>query len=274
MEKLKMNLLKGLLPGACMLFLTPAIMAQDPVKEDPKHYKVELDNDEVRVLRINYGPGEESVMHKHPKGVVVFLTDAKVDFTLPNGQTAPMTTTAGDVIWTEEDSHKPKNTAGQPLEAIQIEFKSKETGAGEMQEARYTTSSPMIDLVKKGLMDYEKKDWDSWKAQFGDDARIFHNNWDESVSPDEFIEDHSGFLDNFSSYEFVDEPAFFEQIIDDKGQKWVYFWGIWEGTLKSNRQNLKIPVHLALMYKDGKIVEEYGFYDMSPFWKAMQESKK
>lgn len=274
MRNSKMKVPVFLSLAAWLLMAAQPVSAQDPVKEDPKHYKVELDNDEVRVLRINYAPGEESVMHKHPKGVVVFLTDAKVDFTLPNGQTAPMTTKAGDVIWTEEDSHKPKNTAGQPLEAIQIEFKSKETGAGEMQEARYTTSSPMIDLVKKGLIAYEMKDWDSWKAQFGDDAKIFHNNWDESVSPDEFIEDHSGFLDNFSSYEFADEPVFFEQIIDDKGQKWVYFWGIWKGTLKSNSQDLKIPVHLALLYKDGKIVEEYGFYDMSPFWKAMQESKK
>lgn len=260
--------------GALMLMAAQPVNAQDPAKEDPEHYKVELENNEVRVLRINYAPGEESVMHKHPKGVVVFLTDAKVDFTLPDGQTAPMTTTAGDVIWTEEDSHKPKNTADQPLEAIQIEFKSKATGAGEMQETRYTTSSPMIDLVKKGLMAYEKKDWDSWKAQFADDAKIFHNNWDEYISPDEFIEDQAGFLGNFSSYEFVDEPAFYEQIIDDKDQKWVYYWGVWEGTLKSGGQKLKIPVHLALLYKDGKIVEEYGFYDMSPFWKAMQESKK
>lgn len=274
MRKSKIQSFMFLLLGTGLLIVAQPVNAQDAPKEDPAHYKVELENDEVRVLRINYGPGEESVMHKHPKGVVVFLTDAKVDFTLPDGQTVPMTSKAGDVIWTEEDSHKPKNTAGEPLEAIQIEFKTKQSATGDMQEERYATSSKLIDSVKKGLMAYEKKDWDSWKAQFGDDAKIFHNNWDESVSPDEFMEDHTGFLGNFSSYEFADEPVFFEQIIDDKGQKWVYFWGIWKGTLKSNSQDLKIPVHLALLYKNGKIAEEYGFYDMSPFWKAMQESKK
>jgi len=30
--------------------------AQDAVVADPKHYSVEFENDEVRVVRINYGP--------------------------------------------------------------------------------------------------------------------------------------------------------------------------------------------------------------------------
>ncbi len=42
------------------------VIAQDPVKVDAKHYKVEFENDQVRVLRITYGPGEKSVMHEHP----------------------------------------------------------------------------------------------------------------------------------------------------------------------------------------------------------------
>ncbi|MFQ5845458.1 MAG: hypothetical protein ACE5JG_10785, partial [Planctomycetota bacterium] len=49
-------------------------MAQDPVTVDPKHYKLEFENDQVRVLRISYGPHEKSVMHEHLPGVEVFLT--------------------------------------------------------------------------------------------------------------------------------------------------------------------------------------------------------
>src|SRR5262249_34987770 len=48
--------------------------AEDSVAVDPKHYKVEFQNDRVRVLRIKYGPGEKSVMHAHPATVAVFLT--------------------------------------------------------------------------------------------------------------------------------------------------------------------------------------------------------
>ena len=32
------------------------IRAQDPVKVDAKHYKAEVENDHVRVLRIQYPP--------------------------------------------------------------------------------------------------------------------------------------------------------------------------------------------------------------------------
>lgn len=42
-------------------------MAQDPVKVDPNHYMVDFENDDVRVLRIRYAPGEKSEMHGHPK---------------------------------------------------------------------------------------------------------------------------------------------------------------------------------------------------------------
>src|SRR6476660_9262236 len=45
---------------------------QDPVKLDPKHYNVEIENEQVRVLHVNYGAREKSVMHSHPDGVAVF----------------------------------------------------------------------------------------------------------------------------------------------------------------------------------------------------------
>src|SRR2546425_6701271 len=61
--------------------------APDAVKVDPKHYKVELENDRVRVVRITYGPREKSVMHGHRPGVVLFLTDAHYRFTYPDGKT-------------------------------------------------------------------------------------------------------------------------------------------------------------------------------------------
>ena len=43
----------------------------DPTVVDSKHYSVELENEQVRVLRISYGPGENSVMHSHPAAVAV-----------------------------------------------------------------------------------------------------------------------------------------------------------------------------------------------------------
>jgi hypothetical protein len=37
----------------------------DPVKVDPAHHKVELENDWVRVLRINFKPHDKTLEHEH-----------------------------------------------------------------------------------------------------------------------------------------------------------------------------------------------------------------
>lgn len=56
----------------------PQPITDDPVKVDPKHYKVEFENDRVRVVRIKYKAREKSVMHSHPESIAVFLTDIPI----------------------------------------------------------------------------------------------------------------------------------------------------------------------------------------------------
>ena len=70
-----------------VIILSGYSFAQDAVKVDSKHYKVEFENDQVRVLRITYGPGEKSVMHEHPDAYAVFLTDVNGKFTFARTQT-------------------------------------------------------------------------------------------------------------------------------------------------------------------------------------------
>ena len=45
---------------AVRLFSSATALAQDPVKVDPAHYKVVLENASVRVLRISYPVGDKS----------------------------------------------------------------------------------------------------------------------------------------------------------------------------------------------------------------------
>ena len=113
--------------GLVALAAGPAL-AQDPVVVDSAHYMVEFENEQVRVLRITYGPHEESVMHYHPAGVAVFLVDQKIRFTLPDGETIEVENKAGDAIWAEAGSHLPKNLTDQPLELILVEVKSQSPG--------------------------------------------------------------------------------------------------------------------------------------------------
>jgi quercetin dioxygenase-like cupin family protein len=92
-----------------VFFIQPAF-AQDATKVDSTHYKVEFENDQVRVLRITYGPGEKSVMHEHPEGVAVFLTEAWGKFTFPDGTTQEITAKAGQTMWAPAGKHLPENS--------------------------------------------------------------------------------------------------------------------------------------------------------------------
>ena len=97
--------------------------AQDATVVDPDHYKVEFENEKVRVLRITYGPGEKSVMHYHPDAVAVFLTDNNVQFTLPDGKSIDVTNMMGDAVWTTEGEHLPENIGDKSSELILVELK-------------------------------------------------------------------------------------------------------------------------------------------------------
>ena len=101
----------------------PQPTAEDPVKVDPRHYKVEFENERVRVLRIKYGPGEKSVMHGHPESVSVFLTEAHAKFTYPDGQTEDINANAGMVQHMDAFSHLPESLSGTPFEVILVELK-------------------------------------------------------------------------------------------------------------------------------------------------------
>jgi hypothetical protein len=99
--------------------------AQDAVKVDPKHYKVEFENDQVRVLHISYGPHEKSVMHEHSSSVAVFLTDAQVRFTLPDGKTQEGSRKAHTTEWEAAGKHLPENVGDKPFEVMLVELKTK-----------------------------------------------------------------------------------------------------------------------------------------------------
>jgi len=100
-----------------------SLWAQDPVKVDPKHYKVESENAEVRVLRIHYGPHEKSVMHFHPDSVAVFLTDIDGQFTYPDGHTEKVSSKAGQTQFSPAGLHNPENTSDKPFDVILVELK-------------------------------------------------------------------------------------------------------------------------------------------------------
>jgi len=127
------NLAIGLLLGAVLGVTTATLLAQrrpepfpDAVTADPTHYTIAFENNVARFLRVKYGPGEKSVMHRHLPGCVIFLTDQTMNFTLPDGTTEPASVEAGALGCSDGNVHLPENTA-RDAEFIMVEFKDRST---------------------------------------------------------------------------------------------------------------------------------------------------
>ncbi len=111
--------------AAVCLFAAALASAQDPVKVDPAHYKVEFENSQVRILRIHYGPHEKSVMHSHPNSVVVYLSDGTIRFTMPDGKSTEAIAKKGESAFTPAVVHNPEDIGDAPFDAILVELKGK-----------------------------------------------------------------------------------------------------------------------------------------------------
>lgn len=105
------------------------VLAQDPTRIDPKHFKVELENDEVRVVRITMGPHEQSPLDEHQAGVTVYLTDVNVKHTYPNGKTDEGHRKAGETRWGAPVKHASENLSDKPFKEISVELKAKPAAA-------------------------------------------------------------------------------------------------------------------------------------------------
>jgi quercetin dioxygenase-like cupin family protein len=97
--------------------------AQDAATVDPKHYKVLLDNEDVRILDVRQKPGDKSPMHSHPKHAVYWLTGSTLKFTSSDGKTNTVTTKAGQVVWRDPETHMVEIVGKTESHALDIELK-------------------------------------------------------------------------------------------------------------------------------------------------------
>jgi quercetin dioxygenase-like cupin family protein len=110
---------------ACSMWaMSPAsVFGQDPVKVDPAHHKVELENADVRVLRITFGPGETAPLHDHPNSVAVIISDATNRLTSPGQKPNETPRRRGDVVMLEAGKHAVENTGKTRSEVVLVELK-------------------------------------------------------------------------------------------------------------------------------------------------------
>ena len=83
----------------------------DPTVVDAKHYKVEFENDQVRILRVHYDAHDKGELHEHILNrVVLYLNDQ------PGAK-------ADDVRISGAGTHTEQNAGDQPADRIAVELK-------------------------------------------------------------------------------------------------------------------------------------------------------
>jgi hypothetical protein len=116
----------------CLLF-TISSLAQDPMKVAPQAYKLEFENEWVKVVRIHYGPREKIPAHDHTEraAAYVYLNDGgPVIFKhigLEYGPvTRPATKAGGFRLYKAiKEVHEVENTSDLPSDFLRVEFKTR-----------------------------------------------------------------------------------------------------------------------------------------------------
>jgi len=96
----------------------------DAVRIDPARYKIDFENDKVRVVRLGFGPRERGVMVEHPPRVLATLTDVSVKLVFQDGRTDERGAPAGVAAWLDGETLQTENASDQPLEVVLVEPKS------------------------------------------------------------------------------------------------------------------------------------------------------
>jgi hypothetical protein len=109
--------------------MPPEIVIPEPVRDvvhiAPKHYRLEFENERVRVLRATFGPDDVIPMHDDPAAVLVCVSECHVRFTRPDGKVQDVHMEAGQSRWIWEDTRSEKNLSTHPVEMLFIEMKRK-----------------------------------------------------------------------------------------------------------------------------------------------------
>ncbi len=127
------------------------------------------------------------------------------------------------------------------------------------------TSGPDVDNIQKTIDAYVAGDWAAFKAAYADTATSTHNK--NKMDMDSLMRFHQN---SRNAYEKVEiETIAKEMVRYEDGSQWTHFWGVWKGTIKGSGQVVEVPMHIAGHVVQGKITEDYLFYDPTPIVEAL-----
>jgi hypothetical protein len=97
----------------------------DGVRVDPNDFKLEIDNTQVRVIRLKIAPHQSVPMHEHVLNyMVVPITDENLRETSADGKSEVIQRKAGEYAWRGPAKCSIENLGDKPFEAVIVEIKN------------------------------------------------------------------------------------------------------------------------------------------------------
>jgi hypothetical protein len=140
------------------------------------------------------------------------------------------------------------------------------------QKQRYFDAAPEIDLVKNLDKAFAAADWTTYRSSYADTATIWFNTWGDegAISVDTLVAGLQRARDNYSEAK-LGEPAIYEMVEINNGDRWVHRWGRWDAKHK-NGKSVSWPSHASFLVSGGKIRGAGYIFNALPGYLANQDS--
>jgi quercetin dioxygenase-like cupin family protein len=175
----------------------------DAVAAAPDRYQVLKDSMGIRILKINYKPGDSSAIHSHPDNVLYVITGGKSEFMDTNGNKQEFNTPAGFTAIGPSETHSVKNIGTTTTDAILVEVNRPNKAADwQSEEKDAVQAAPQLYKVLKDSMNIR-----TVMATYKPGA----------ASPMHFHPDHTAYVLESSRVEFTNKDGSKEVRQLDKG---------------------------------------------------------
>jgi oxalate decarboxylase/phosphoglucose isomerase-like protein (cupin superfamily) len=135
-----MNTRSCLLALAATIGFAGVAAAQDVMTVAKDHYRVLVDNPQVRVVENTLLPGQKDPLHTHPAGWYYITKPGTMKVVFADGRTELWTPKAGESGWSPaEGAHTSENVGNAPMAYVLVEIKSAEQQAA--RSARASTNA-------------------------------------------------------------------------------------------------------------------------------------
>ncbi len=160
----KRSPVKPLWALSILCFLTSQPFAQDPSKTLPENYKLQFENDWVKVTRVHYGPHEKLPSHRHTQtaSAYVYLNDSgPVVFKhigLEYGAVTRPATKAGSfrLFRGLAEMHEVENLSDLPSDFLRVEFKTEPINDKSLRGRFYREAYPAGENFQKVQFENEQ----------------------------------------------------------------------------------------------------------------------